>query len=97
MPDELEGYQIDLDDKRHVFVARHEDTFWIQFKNAAGDVTRMKLSIEAGEALRYLLQDAVPKPEDTIKKFMLHMSMAGPKAEPQFEWQAVKADTAVAL
>ena len=96
MPDQLEGYRVDLDDKRHVFVARHDDAFWIQFKNADGDVTRMRLSIEAGEALRYLLQDEVPKPEEAIKKFMLHMSLAGPKLEPQYDWREVKAGTVAA-
>jgi hypothetical protein len=91
----LTGYQIDLSDGRHVFVALDDDCFFIRFRNAEGEETRMKLSKEAGDALQYLLRPAKDSPE-IVTSWLMHMTEAKKGSKPSFEWQAIKVDEAVA-
>lgn len=89
----MDGYQIDLSDGRHVWVGRLDSDFMIQFKNAAGDLTRLKLSQEAGEALGQLLRDAIPKPDDVIQTFFRVMSFMKGEAKSEMGWIQVKPET----
>jgi hypothetical protein len=94
MIETFHGYQIDLSEGRHVFVASQDDCFYIRFRNADGDETRMKLSKEAGDALRYLLAPAKESPE-IVTKWLMYMVEAKKSEPATFEWQAVKMDDAV--
>ena len=83
----VEGYQIDLEGGRHVFVAEKPDKFLIQFCDENGNLTRLALSREAGDALRHLLGGQVPAPE-MVKRFFAHMPnvVSGSK---ELVWQEV--------
>ena len=64
--DKVQGHIIHLDDKRLVFLGKHEDdqkTWYIGFRNEDGDDTRLKVSPEAMGALFNLYN----KPRKTEK------------------------------
>lgn len=91
----IDGRQIDLADGRHVFVGKHNDALYVQFRNAEGQETRLKLSIEAGDALRYLLgEENKTLPDRIIKKFLTQMVSVTERTVEQMAWHAVKTDTA---
>lgn len=90
----MDGYQVDLDETRHVWVGRLDTDFMIQFKNAEGALTRLKLSREAGEALGYLLRDSVPDPGEMVKSIFRVMSIVKGEAKPETGWVQVKSETA---
>jgi hypothetical protein len=55
---QVSSRKVQLDETRHVSVGYSEDepgTTFIEFVNADGVATRLKLSAEAVDALRYLL------------------------------------------
>lgn len=84
----VEGYQIELDGGRHVFVAETPEKFMIQFCSEDGKLTRLALSKEAGDALRHLLGKQVPA-DETIKKFLVHMTSAVKRQQERMVWQEV--------
>lgn len=90
---EISGYQIDLSDGRHVWAAEREDDFLVEFKNAEGQITRLRLSREAADALYYLLA-RMPKTEAVVMKFMAHIVARADKLNPEIHWTEVKQDTA---
>jgi hypothetical protein len=87
-PDQINGYQIDLDGDRYVFVSEQEDRFLIAMRNAKGEMTRFALSKEAAQALRYLLGGHVPAAE-TVQRFLTHMVKTDDASTPAMEWQVV--------
>lgn len=93
----VNGHQIDLSDGRHVFVAEHEGAFLIEFKNKDGKITRLALSRDAGEALRYLLGDEHAQPADVIKKYLRFITIASEATKERMEWQLVPRDEAPEL
>ena len=89
---EINGFKIDLPGNRYVWVGRHEGTAMIEFQNSEGEKTRVRLSKEAAEALRYLLGEP-DKADDMVKAFIMHMTAAVEEQQPAFRWQVVKPDT----
>lgn len=89
--DTLKGFQIDLSDDRHVFVAEQDDSFYIRFRSAEGNETRLRLSKEAGDALQYLLKPAKEAPE-MLTRWLAYMVEAKKSDGGGPEWQVVKLD-----
>jgi hypothetical protein len=90
---EVQGYQIDLDGGRHVFAAERDDDFVIQFRNAEGQLTHLRLSKDAADALRHLL-GLGRSTEDTVMRFVLHAAMKSGESKPEYVWTEVGRDTA---
>lgn len=90
--DKFTGYKIDLPEGRHVFVGELNDCFLIEFRNAQGNITHLKLSREAGDALRYLLGNPIDSPEIVMRMIATLSSAAREQAE-QIVWKAVEIDT----
>lgn len=93
MTETIKGYQIELSEDRHVFVASQEDCFYIKFRNAEGHETRLKLSKEAGDALRYLLKPLKESPE-VVTRWLAYIAEAKKSDDGVPAWQVVKIDTA---
>ena len=92
----MEGYQIDLSEGRHVWVGERDDSFIVQFKNAEGELTHLRLSKDAAGALSYLLGHRIA-PADIVHRYIVHIAAATKRDEPpEFEWVEVKTDTAPA-
>ncbi len=89
----VNGYQIDLPEGRHVFVAQRDEDFLVQFKNAEGQLTHLRLSLDAASALHHLLGKDVQM-DDLVLKFIGHMTTKAGKSEPTFAWSQVTEDTA---
>lgn len=89
---EVDGMKIDLPNGRYVWTGERDNSFYIEFCNSEGVKSRIRLSPEAAEALRYLLG----KPEATegsIRTFLVHMTKAVTEAREQMVWKEVKIDT----
>lgn len=95
MADTISGFQIDLSEGRHVFVAEADGCFCIRFRNAEGNETRLRLSKEAGDALRYLLQP-VKQSSEVVTRWLAYMTEAKQTEGQQVAWQVVKLDEAPA-
>jgi hypothetical protein len=95
MGEKIDGYQIDLSEGRHVFVAEREDDFLVQFRNAEGELTHLRLSLDAASALHHLLGRQV-KDDDLVLRFIAHMTTKTDNSLPIFRWQEVKPETAPA-
>jgi hypothetical protein len=89
--DEIKGWQINLENGRHVFVAKTDECYLVQFQREDGTKTRIKLSYEATDALRYLIGEHVPQ-DEIIRKFIMQWTAAAEHTEPALVWQHVKTD-----
>jgi len=61
----IAGRKVQIDTVRHVFVGYAEgdlDTVFVEFKNSDGELTRLRLSKEAADALASLLVTGGPDP-----------------------------------
>lgn len=88
----INGMQIDLSNGRHVWVGAYKDGTLVQLCNSDGDITRLRLSNEAADALRYLLSKPTD-PDRLIKSVIHHMVAASEATAQQFRWEAVPVDT----
>lgn len=91
--DSIQGYKIDLPADRHVWVGKLDDSHLVQFKNAEGALTHLRLSTEAATALRVLLADPQPTPA-IIKRYLFCVATAGTESKGMVHWEAIETDTA---
>jgi hypothetical protein len=55
----ISGFRIDLDEQRFVWVGKDDDCFYLRFSRE-GHETKVKLSLEAAQALHQLLSGHFP-------------------------------------
>lgn len=84
----IDGHQIELSEGRKVFAGEHDDSWYIQFISAEGAIRRIRISLEAADALVKLLTT----PQE-IYRFVLDIK-DGSHKETKWEWVNAPPETA---